>query len=94
MARAFGLDWIPAAIRAVTELIREVGPVNGVIILFFIGAHFMIFALYRGRIKDRQGEINRLADDNHQYRERFLSLLDQHFKSGPEGDKPGDGNDN
>ena len=35
--------------------------------------------MYNGRLKDRQDEINRLAADNHEYRDRFLAMLDKHF---------------
>lgn len=35
--------------------------------------------MYNGRLQDRQEEINRLAADNHEYRDRFLAVIDKHF---------------
>ena len=32
---------------------------------------------HREQLQDRQREIDRLAEDNHAYRDRFLALLDK-----------------
>jgi hypothetical protein len=36
----------------------------------------MIFWLYIARLRDRQKEIDRIAGDNREYRDRFLAILD------------------
>ena len=73
-------------LTALTDLIKEVGPVNGLFIVFFIIAHIVIFGLYRGRINDRQAEIDRLAQDNREYRMRFLAFLDKNLGNGGSND--------
>ena len=35
--------------------------------------------LYRGRLNDRQKQIDNLAKENKEYRDRFLELMDKHF---------------
>jgi len=67
-------DW-----QTIKDLIQTLGWTKGVFTVFFFLAHAYIFSLYRGRLKDRQIEIDRLAKDNHEYRDRFLALLDRHF---------------
>jgi hypothetical protein len=42
--------------------------------LFFVAQSF-IFFLYSSRLKERQKEIERLASENRQYRERFMQYL-------------------
>lgn len=49
---------------------------KGVFTVFFFGAHFVVYRLYLGRLKDRQREIDRLAEDNRDYREKFMHILD------------------
>jgi hypothetical protein len=63
----------------IREFINELGALKGVFVLFFFIAHGWIYGLYHGRIKDRQKEIDRLAKDNHEYRDRFMKLLDKKF---------------
>ena len=57
------------------DLIAQLGWVKGTFTVFFWVAHFWIFQLYKGRLADRQAEIDRLATDNHEYREHFMKLL-------------------
>lgn len=64
----------------ILSFIKALGWTKGVFTIFFFLAHGWIYNLYRDRLKDRQSEINRLATDNREYRERFLSLLDKHFE--------------
>ncbi len=80
------MDWLPDLIRAIAELAKEVGFANALFIVFFLIAHIVIFGMYRGRIKDRQAEIDRLAQDNRDYRMRFLRLLDKKFENGDTND--------
>ena len=55
------------------------GWTKGIFTLFFFMAHGWIYSLYQGRLKDRQKEIDRIAQDNREYREKFLAILDKHF---------------
>jgi hypothetical protein len=64
----------------VVQLVTSLGVTKGLFVAFFVWAHTAVWMLYRGRLKDRQGEINRLAEENRDYRERFIVLLDKQFK--------------
>jgi hypothetical protein len=64
-------------------LIREFGWTKGVFTIFFFMAHAWIYKLYAGRLADRQKEIDRIAADNREYRERFLTLLDRQMGISP-----------
>lgn len=67
-------DW-----ETIKTFIETFGWFKGVgTILFFI-FHYWIYALYQARLEDRQKEIDRIAEDNREYRERFLTLLDNYF---------------
>lgn len=66
--------------KEIIEAVISLGWTKGVFALFFFLAHAWIYALYRGRIIDRQKEIDRLAKENHEYRERYMKLLDKHFE--------------
>lgn len=61
----------------IRQFVSEFGLVKGIFTIFFFMAHAWIYRLYSGRLEDRQKEIDRLAADNHEYRERFLSTLDR-----------------
>lgn len=61
------------------EFIEALGWTKGVFTVFFFIAHGYIFILYRGRLSDRQKEIDRIAAENREYRERFLMLMDEKF---------------
>jgi hypothetical protein len=65
------------------ELIKALGWAKGVFTVFFFMAHAYIFSLYRGRLSDRQKEIDRIAAENREYRERFLKLMDDKFSYPP-----------
>jgi len=60
--------------------LKLIGVVRGVTILAFFGFHTWIFLLYRGRVKDLQSQIKRLASENKEHRERFTALLDKRLK--------------
>lgn len=68
-------DWAQAI-----ALIKALGLVRGVFVIFFFVAHGVIFALYNGRMKDRQKDIERLAAENKEYRDRFTALLDRKLR--------------
>jgi len=62
------------------DLIREIGFSGAIFTVFFFGAHYVLYKMYLGRLDDRQNEIDRLAEDNREYRERFLAITDDKFK--------------
>lgn len=64
----------------ILELIKSLGLFNGIFVIFFFMMHGWVFMLYRGRINDRQKEIDRIAAENREYRERFTKLLDRHYE--------------
>jgi len=66
------------------SFLREFGEVNGLLILgvalMFLwvrSSNKVAFRQYEERIKDRQREIDRLAEDNRAYREKYLKSLDK-----------------
>lgn len=66
------------------DLVKSLGVTKGLFVIFFFIAHIWVHLLHKGRLKDRQNEIDRLAQDNREYRERFLSLMDQKFSYSPQ----------
>lgn len=64
----------------IRNFITSLGVVKGTFVVFFWVAHAAIFGLYRGRLLDRQKEIDRLARENKEYRERFTALLDKELR--------------
>jgi hypothetical protein len=77
-------DW-----DTIKSFIVALGWTKGVFSLFFFIAHAWIFWLYRGRLKDRQAEIERVVAENRQYRERFLKFYDDKFGYKPPKPKGG-----
>jgi len=67
-------DW-----NTIKDFIVTMGWTKGVFTIFFFMTHGWVYILYNGRVKDRQKEIERLAADNREYRERFLKILDEHY---------------
>jgi F0F1-type ATP synthase membrane subunit b/b' len=65
--------------ETVKDFIISFGWVKGTFTIFFWLALFFFYRLYKARIDDKQKEIDRLAQENREYRERFLALLDRHF---------------
>lgn len=72
-----------AIFKDILTFIQEMGLKNGLFGVFFIFMHVAVFWLYKGRIKDKQAEIDRLAKDNREYRDRFLALMDNAFSYSP-----------
>jgi hypothetical protein len=62
------------------HFIKELGVVPGTLVVFFWVMHGWVFWLYKGRLADRQAEINRIAAENKEYRDRFTALLDKQLK--------------
>ena len=64
----------------IRKFINDLGLIRGTFVVFFWAAHAAIFALYNGRLRDRQKEIDRIAAENKDYRDRFTTLIDRQFK--------------
>lgn len=62
--------------ETILTYIETLGWAKGVFTIFFFLAHYWIFKSYKGRLDDRQKEIDRIALDNSEYRKRFMTLLD------------------
>lgn len=54
--------------------------------MFFFIAHGWIYREYRGRLKDRQEQINLLAKDNREWRKMFADLLKQELRLKKKGE--------
>jgi hypothetical protein len=61
------------------EALKTFGLRDGLFVIFFLGMHYWVHLQYKGRLSDRQLEIDRVAGDNREYRDRFTRLLDRHF---------------
>ena len=68
-----------AVLSSSLEVIKAYGPLGGLFILFFVGMHWWIHKLHNRMLDERQKEIDRLAEDNRLYRDRFLAVLDKQF---------------
>lgn len=60
-------------------LAKQFGLTRALFVAFFFMAHYWLYKQYMGRLEDRQKEIDRLAVDNRDYRERFMVLFDKSF---------------
>ncbi len=59
----------------IRQYLESFGPLNGLLILFFIFGHYWIWNLYNKNIRGKQAEINRMAQDIKDYREYFMNIL-------------------
>jgi len=73
------LETLTRVWNIIKDAVVALGWAKGMFTLFFWVAHYALFKAYKGRLKDRQDEIDRLAKDNHEYRDRFLAVLDRYF---------------
>ncbi len=74
----------------ILEFIQKLGWVKGMFALFFWVAHAAYFLMVRGRLKDRQREIDRMAADIADYRNTFSSLILKEMKLKPSKKKGDD----
>ena len=65
------------------RVVSEFGLFEGLFLLFFLGAHYAYYKMVQERLAERQMEINRLAEDNRAYRERYLAKWDQQHGYNP-----------
>ena len=77
-----GIGW-----DTIVKFIKDFGLKDGIFIISFFGLHGWIFIQYRGRLKDRQKEIDRIARDNQLYRDKFIELLDKKYEYVPQFNK-------
>lgn len=59
------------------EAVKTFGWERALFTTFFFGMHYAVYKLYLGRLQDRKDEIDRLREENNDYRERFIALLDE-----------------
>lgn len=59
----------------ITDTLNAFGLNKGLFILFFLGMHVWVYVLYKGRLDDRQKEIDRMAEENRNFREFFMKKL-------------------
>ena len=69
----------------VFSFLKAFGITKGLFALFFIGAHYWLYRSNLGRLEDRQREIDRVAAENREYRDRFMKLIDEKFKTDSSG---------
>ena len=65
------------SLQDAVEAVKVLGWTKGVFLLFFWIAHLWLYLQYHGRLKDRQREVDRLAQENHEYRDKFLKTVDE-----------------
>lgn len=74
MSKLLDISW-----KDLLELVKAIGWTKAVSTVFFFGAHAWVYRLYEDRVADRKAEIDRLAAENREYRDRFTLLLDKHM---------------
>lgn len=62
------------------KIFGELGIWDGLLAVTWIGGHIWVYKMYNDRLKDRQEEIDRLAADNRDYRDRFLHFIDERME--------------
>lgn len=63
----------------VKGFISGFGWTKGVFTIFFFLSHYYYYRTNEKRIKEKQNEIDRLAQDNREYRTVYLKQLDTNF---------------
>ncbi|MCK4981421.1 MAG: hypothetical protein KAS17_00785, partial [Victivallaceae bacterium] len=53
---------------------NQLGTTKALFVFFFLLAHGYIWWLYKGRLKDRQTEIDRMATENKEFRKYFMTI--------------------
>lgn len=59
----------------INEILKVFGVTKGLFVIFFLLMHLWIFLLYKGRLNDRQKEIDRIAEENKVFRNFFMDKL-------------------
>jgi hypothetical protein len=63
--------------ETIKDFIISFGWAKGTLTVLFWVFHVWIYMLYNARLKDKQKEIDRLAQENREYKEIFTTLLGQ-----------------
>jgi hypothetical protein len=58
-----------------TKIYQEHGIISVAVLVALVAACYWIHKLYEGRLQDRQQQIDRLAEENRQYRDIFMRLI-------------------
>ena len=61
----------------ISKTLESFGVIRGLFVIFFLGMHVWVYRLYKGRLDDRQKEINRIADENRDLRNFFMKKLEE-----------------
>ena len=69
------MEWI----NVIFEFIKTQGWPEGVLTVLILFVFYLNYRLYILRIKDHKEQIDRLAKENHEYRDIFTKLLDDKF---------------
>jgi hypothetical protein len=76
--------------ETVKDFVASFGWAKGTLTILFWVFHAWIYLLYNGRLKDRQKELDRLIQENREYRKIFIALLDQRLDYQKPGIPPPD----
>lgn len=57
-------------------LFRESGPLVSVFVAFFFLMHYWVYRLQKGRLDDKQQEIDRLVKSNREFQDRLIAIMD------------------
>ena len=66
---------IETVLNFIKDILNAFGLNKGLFIIFFLGMHVWVYVLYKGRLDDRQKEIDRMAEENRNFREFFMKKL-------------------
>jgi hypothetical protein len=71
---------LPFDLASVIALLRQIGVLKGIVVIVFLGLLGACSFLIKRLLQSKDDEIKRLADENKEYRERFVALMDKGFK--------------
>ena len=77
-------------IGLVKALAAAVGWINTLIGVAFFSLCFLLYKMVMHLLSEKQKQIDALATENREYRERFTSLMDEHRLSRKPIEKKGD----
>lgn len=66
---------IETVLNFIKDILNAFGLNKGLFVIFFLGMHVWVYILYKGRLDDRQKEIDRMAEENRHFREFFMKKL-------------------
>lgn len=73
------IPWGP--IFEAVEKLGYLQTISLIVVILFIFYNFKkANSLYKQNIKDKQKQIDRLAEENREYRDKFMDMLNKYFK--------------